>query len=365
MFTPRSIPGPVLEIDVFRARRNIKRMVEKAQRSGVVLRPHFKTHQSLEVAEWFCEEGVESCTVSSPTMAEFFANGGWDDILIAFPAQPGAMDIYRKLSSTVKLGLITDSPDVVNMLAEGLESEVDVWIEIDAGYARTGVAWDDQESLKRLASVVESAACLNLRGVLTHGGDTYTCRNSDEIVQSYQRCSERMLHASDILSAVINRKVDISCGDTPSCSVVEDFSSMTEIRPGNFVFYDLMQYQIGACELDDIALRLACPIAGIYPTRGEIVIHGGAVHLSKERLQEHEYGRVLVTDSDGHQQVLPNVVVKSLSQEHGLVSAPSNCLEGLEIGDVLHVLPVHSCLTMDCMLPPISSSVQSLCFIGK
>jgi len=54
------ISGPVLEIDVNRARRNIRTMLAKAKQSRVVLRPHFKTHQSHTVAGWFREEGEGS-----------------------------------------------------------------------------------------------------------------------------------------------------------------------------------------------------------------------------------------------------------------------------------------------------------------
>jgi len=32
----------------------------------------------------------------------------------------------------------------------------------------------------------------------------------------------------------------ISYGDTPSCSIAENFDEVDEIRPGNFVFYDVM-----------------------------------------------------------------------------------------------------------------------------
>jgi D-serine deaminase-like pyridoxal phosphate-dependent protein len=41
--------------------------------------------------------------------------------------------------------------------------------------------------------------------------------------------------------------------------------------------------------------------------------------------------------------------VKSLSQEHGIIRAGSGDLQKIREGDVLGVLPVHSCLTADCM----------------
>ena len=73
-----------------------------------------------------------------------------------------------------------------------------------------------------------------------------------------------------------------SYGDTPSCSLADNFEGFDEIRPGNFVYYDVMQYHIGSCSLDEIAVAVACPVVAIHPERNEVVIYGGAVHFSKE-----------------------------------------------------------------------------------
>jgi hypothetical protein len=45
----------------------------------------------------------------------------------------------------------------------------------------------------------------------------------------------------------------------------------TEIRPGNFVFYDLMQQNIGACSIDDIALRVLCPVISKQSLRTKLL----------------------------------------------------------------------------------------------
>ena len=71
------IDQPALLLDDDIARRNIDRMVVKAARNQVIFRPHFKTHQSAEIGEWFREKGIEKITVSSVEMAEYFANNGW------------------------------------------------------------------------------------------------------------------------------------------------------------------------------------------------------------------------------------------------------------------------------------------------
>jgi len=76
----KKIVKPTLLLDEQRAVQNIERMVEKAGKNGVLLRPHFKTHQSAEIGEWFRSRGVHAITVSSVDMAEYFIDHGWKDI---------------------------------------------------------------------------------------------------------------------------------------------------------------------------------------------------------------------------------------------------------------------------------------------
>ena len=76
---------PTLLVNPVIAQQNIAFMAEKARRQGIRFRPHFKTHQSAAVGEWFRQVGVTAITVSSVDMALYFADHGWDDITIAFP----------------------------------------------------------------------------------------------------------------------------------------------------------------------------------------------------------------------------------------------------------------------------------------
>ncbi|KAA3634845.1 MAG: alanine racemase, partial [Bacteroidetes bacterium] len=126
-----------------------------------------------------------------------------------------------------------------------------------------------------------------------------------------------------------------------------------EIRPGNFVFYDLMQVQIGASDFDHIAVAMACPGVAIHESRNEIVVYGGGVHLSKDRLEDEEfgtiYGRVVEPEGGGWGKVVPGMYIRSLSQEHGVVVAPPEEIAKYEIGDYLVVLPVHSCMSADLL----------------
>ena len=79
-------------------------------------------------------------------------------------------------------------------------------------------------------------------------------------------------------------QLKISLGDTPSCSLADRFGVADEIRPGNFVFYDVTQLKIGSCDWYNIALAVKCPVVDINRHRNEAVIYGGGVHFTKDRI---------------------------------------------------------------------------------
>jgi D-serine deaminase-like pyridoxal phosphate-dependent protein len=108
------------------AKRNIKRMAEKARRSDVRFRPHVKTHQSATIGEWFRAEGVSGITVSSLDMAEYFAENGWDDITVAFPANWLQIDLIKRLAERIRLNLLVESTESVEFLAQNLPSPVNI-----------------------------------------------------------------------------------------------------------------------------------------------------------------------------------------------------------------------------------------------
>jgi D-serine deaminase-like pyridoxal phosphate-dependent protein len=149
------------------------------------------------------------------------------------------------------------------------------------------------------------------------------------------------------------RQVEISVGDTPTCSLAEEFPGVSEIRPGNFVFYDLMQWQLGSCTEQDIAVAVAVPVVAVYPERRQVVVHGGAVHFSKESLslphQPPIFGLAAFPTETGWGTLRQDFYLQSLSQEHGIVQVPEELLPDIHIGDLLLIVPVHSCLTVNLM----------------
>jgi len=348
----QDIVKPTLILNKERALRNIERIASKARKSGVRFRPHFKTHQSAEIGEWFKEFNVKGITVSSLDMAIYFAKNGWNDITVAFPANIRELKKMNHLAEQIQLNLLVESKETVQYLAQNLKSAVNIWIKIDTGYRRTGIQWDHFEEIAQLTKQIEQASSLTFSGILTHSGHSYKAVLKQEIKEIYSDTVSKMKQVKERLISTGTERIEISIGDTPCCSIVEDFSEVDEIRPGNFVFYDVMQLAIGSCSEEDIAVAIACPVVAKHEDRHEIVIYGGAVHLSKDSIMENRkriFGKIALPTPTGWSSILPDCYVCALSQEHGIVKATDDLFGKTKIGDLLMVLPIHSCLTVDLM----------------
>jgi D-serine deaminase-like pyridoxal phosphate-dependent protein len=94
-------------------------------------------------------------------------------------------------------------------------------------------------------------------------------------------------------------------------------------------------------------------VISIHPDRNEVILHGGSVHFSKDSMTQADgsvsFGQVVRLTENGWADVVDGAFLRSLCQEHGFVTGPPEFIRSLKIGDLVGVLPVHSCLTADCM----------------
>lgn len=347
-----SIDQPTLLLNRDVALDNIKRMTKKINRAGVRFRPHFKTHQSAEIGEWFRALGVNAITVSSVEMAEYFAAHGWKDILIAFSLNIRQIERVRKLAEKIKLSVLVENIEAIRALADLKNVKLEVWFKVDVGNHRTGLDWTQTDRIADLCMQITTHKNLKLRGLLTHSGNTYHCESANEVVQVFRQGVDRLNIMRQALAASGLDSLELSVGDTPGCSLCEDFSGIDELRPGNFIFYDAQQLQIGSCKAEEIAVAVACPVVALHPERGEVVIYGGAIHLSKDTLLIEDfpsYGLVVLPEGKGWGKPLENVIVRSLSQEHGILQFKNGYWPELNIGDFVFILPAHSCLTVQVL----------------
>ena len=332
---------PQLFLDPKRCKNNIERIAEKAKKLGLTFRPHFKTHQSIEVGRWFRDQGITGITVSSVEMAKYFAQDGWNDITIAFPFYSGMTEGLKELEKKVSLRLFMNSTSDIEHLNHSLRNPFQVYIEIDAGYGRSGVHYTDNEKIESLIGALDKGDQSQFHGFYIHDGGTYQARGVEEIKKRIQASHSALKKLKKRYPSAVT-----SLGDTPSASVLEELESVDEITPGNLVYYDWMQVQIGSCKPDNVAVWVDVPVAQEL-SGNKAIIHGGAVHFSKDFIIQDEvknYGQVLKPNED-HFTPADHCFLSALSQEHGTVSGYKNNL--LQDDGSLRILPIHSCLTVN------------------
>lgn len=342
---------PTLIINRERCFLNIEKMVAKARRNNLIFRPHFKTHQSREISRMFKYFRVDRITVSSLGMADFFAADGWSDITVAFPVNLHESETINRLNKKITLNLLVEEAETVRLLNQTLDEPLSVFVKIDTGSRRTGIRFDNIEIIDEVLNAISRSEKLSFAGFLAHAGHSYSCRTRPELHDFHAGQIEKTETLRQRYHAQ-HPEMIISLGDTPTASVAENFEGVDEIRPGNFVFFDIMQYQISSCDIDDIAVSMAAPIVATRPERNEITLYCGAVHLSKEYIEnegEKIFGYIIDPDSAGERQILPGAYVSKLSQEHGIVHLPDEYIGKFATGDFVEILPVHSCLTMNLM----------------
>lgn len=339
---------PTLVIDKEVCLRNIENMAQKAKDLHLRFRPHFKTHQSAKIGEWFRHYGVQAITVSSVQMAEYFARNGWDDITIAFPLNILEMQKINGLAAQISLNVLIENREAAAELAKKASHNLDVFLKIDTGSNRTGIEPSKTNLIHTILKILAENNKLSFKGFITHAGHTYSAKSTNEI---FSRHFDSLLKLRTLKQRYLPDypQIEISIGDTPSCTLCTTFTGVDEIRPGNFVFYDLMQQNLGVCSFDDIAVKLVCPVVAKHASRNEVVIYGGAIHLSQDWLLNTDgkpsYGRIVIK-KDGEKKLLsPRNYVSRLSQEHGILKVSQKNFPHFQIGDLVEILPVHSCLT--------------------
>ncbi|MDB4584374.1 alanine racemase [Draconibacterium sp.] len=344
----KEIIRPTLVVDKEICLRNIENMTQKADRYNLRFRPHFKTHQSAIIGEWFKLFGVEAITVSSVRMAEYFATNGWEDITLAFPVNVLEIDNINRLAANIKLNVLLENKEAAEILVAKITNPLGIYGKIDTGYHRTGILSSKTGVINSILKQISLNPKLNFKGFLTHTGQTYQAKSTNEIFSSHYDALLKL----KVLKQKYKKdfpEIEISMGDTPSASICTAFDGVDEIRPGNFVFYDLMQLNLGVCKIEDIAVRMVCPVVAKHASRNEVIIYGGAVHLSKDTTTnvngKEIYGRIVVI-KDGEKRLLePLNYVSKLSQEHGTLKVTQNHFKNFQVGDLVEIVPVHSCLT--------------------
>ena len=326
-----TLDTPAVVIDLDRVDERINAMAAAMRERGVALRPHAKTHKSIEVARRQLAAGAVGLTVATIGEAEVFADAGVDDLFIAYPLVPRGpkAERLRALAERCRLSVGADSAAGLEALASSLRGSTSppaIVIEVDVGGHRTGVP---PVSVGRLA---ERAAELGLgvRGVFTHGGHSYAGRAER---QSAAEDEMRGLGAAaDSLRSVGIAPAVVSAGSTPTALLSAD-GPITEERPGTYVFDDRQQTFLSGRPLDDVALLVASTVVSHGSSSG-FVVDAGAKVLAKD----------VAPYVAGHGSIVgcPEAVIERVNDHHGVVSLPAGIARPA-VGDIVWIAPNHVC----------------------
>ncbi|WP_158848831.1 alanine racemase [Saccharothrix deserti] len=340
---------PYLLVDEAKVRRNIDRLRAHLDAHGTPLRPHVKTAKSVDVARLLFDGGTGPITVSTLREAEAFADEGFTDIVYAVGIAPSKLDRVVALRRRgVDLVVLLDSVVQARAVAEASTASgiaIPALIEVDCDGHRGGVLPGSPE----VTAIAAALAGAELRGVLAHAGESYFCYTRDALVKAAEAERAAAVRVAEDLRAAGFACPVVSIGSTPTAHAVADLTGVTEVRAGNFVFFDLVMAGIGVCSVDDIALSVVVTVIGHRPEKGWIMTDGGWMATSRDRgtsRQPTDQGYGLVAPLDGPP--FPDLLMTDASQEHGILSmrpGSDRPLPDLPIGTQVRVLPNHACAT--------------------
>jgi D-serine deaminase-like pyridoxal phosphate-dependent protein len=230
-------PCYVLDIDI--ATKNAATMLDRARSLGCKLRPHVKTHKTLQGAT--LQTGGTKRGIVCSTLAEvqFFTSGGFDDIIYAVPITPDKLEEAAELTKKLtNFHIIVDNKvqvDAIMKYGKPCDKPWSIYMMVDCGYHRDGVDPDAEASVD-LAVKIHSNPDTTLAGLYTHGGHSYGevtpesikkvgSAERDAVVGLAQKIRDACKDTGLLLS--------VGVGSTPTCSIPPDhLEGVDEMHPG-------------------------------------------------------------------------------------------------------------------------------------
>jgi len=347
----QQVETPCLVLERGKLERNIARMRDHLAKLKVGLRPHVKTAKSYDVARLALAGQPGGITVSTLKEAEQFFAHGITDILYAVGITPNKLDHVAALKRRgADITIILDNVESARIVAArgvALGIKFPALIEIDSDGHRSGVKPDDAVLLD-IGRILEGGGT-QLRGIMTHAGDSYNCDTVEKIRAMAVRERDAVARCAARLRAAGLPCPIVSVGSTPTATYSEDLTGVTEVRAGVYMFFDLVMAGLNVCKVDDIAVSVLATVIGHQPDKGWIITDAGWMAMSRDRgtaAQKTDQGYGVVCDLAGAP--LDDLLVVSTNQEHGIVGRRGGgTLDAARypVGTLLRVLPNHACAT--------------------
>lgn len=331
---------PRVVIDEAVLRRNIEDMA--ALVSGrAALHPHIKTHKSLEIARLQKTNGAAGFTTARPYEAAMLLRDGLFPVTLAYPLlNPQIIaGLLREATGAEDIRFIADSQETVDALVAGAKEagrRATVFMKVDVGLHRCGVDPNVETALK-IAAAIDGHPDLTFAGLLSHAGHAYGAGNPVNVITIAESELAIMSAMRQKLRAAGIEVPRVSVGSTPTLVKNAGFEGVDEVRPGNYVFYDLTAVRLGLVERNNLALGVAARIIAVNDHYA--IANVGSKTLSSD-LGAHgtsatkSFGEAWMI---GHETPLP---VAKLSEEHAFLEFFDT---RPKVGTPVLILPNHSC----------------------
>jgi D-serine deaminase-like pyridoxal phosphate-dependent protein len=339
------LPTPQVLIDHQRARRNIDRVQSMATSAGQSLRPHSKTHKSPVIARWQIDRGASGICCAKVGEAEVMATAGISNIRLPYPVHPSNAPRILALMERASISLIVDHPEVAAGWSAAMQRAgraLDVLIKIDVGFHRCGI--DPGGDAVGFIRTIAGLKGLRLCGLLSHAGQAYHAATEDELRATAAAEASTLSALKDQAAKSGVDCGEISVGATPTLRFSVGQPGVTELRPGNYVYFDRTQVALGAASLEDCALTVLATVVTKHD--GRIILDCGSKTLTNDGARgiakAAGFGAVLTGDGESPRQIDESLQVERLSEEHATVKVIGST--ALEPGDRVRVVPNHSCV---------------------
>ncbi|MEX2426448.1 MAG: alanine racemase [Thermomicrobiaceae bacterium] len=325
---------PVLE-------HNIREMAEHAEKHGIRMRPHQKTHKTAEIARLQRDAGAIGVTCAKLGEAEALVNAGaTDDVFLAYQiVGPRKIARLLELMDRANVSVAVDGVEVAQALSEACVAAgktLDVILEMNTGLNRAGLL--PGEETEKLAEEVVAMPGLKLKGIMTHEGHVARSKTQDELSGIAADAGQAMIGTAQRLREKGIPVEVVSVGSTPASFDTTTVDGVTEMRPGTYVFYDNASFRFGRIGPERCALRILATVVS-RPSPDRAVIDAGSKTLTMDPAPPGRKGFGYVVEE-------PDAIIQRVSEEHGVIEFPSGNSE-LSVGDVIEIIPNHVCPTVN------------------
>ena len=327
------IQTPALVIDLDALERNIAKMAEFSRTAGVRLRPHAKTHKSVDIARRQIAQGAVGQCAQTVGEAEVLVRGGITDVLVSNQVV-GQRKLRRLalLAREARITLCFDAPgqvDAAAMVARDFGVEIGGLVEIEVGMERCGIAAGRDAAV--LAGHIAQSPGLNFRGLQAYHGRAQHLPTYQERAQAIAYAVAAVRETREALAAAALACEIVSGAGTGTFAIEAASGAYTELQAGSYVFMDSEYARIRDRsgepyrEFEHSLFVLASVIS--TPSVNRAIVDAGLKSLSGERGPPWVHGH-------------SGLECSSLSDEHGKMTIGPG-VKPPRLGEKIWLIPGH------------------------